>query len=316
MHIINLGCLPPPPPGRTGWPWTAESVILPKKQKNGEPWPKISIVTPSFNQTEFIEATIRSVLLQGYPNFEYIIIDGGSTDGSIDIIRRYEPWLTHWISQPDNGQYDAINKGFSHATGEIMAWLNSDDMYYINSFRVVGSVFSQLPVHWITGLPTLWDRDGFTFSILPHPRFKRSLIRFGSYDERGLPSIQQESTFWSKSLWLASGGKLNTEYSFAADFDLWRRFAVKSNLYLINLPLGGFRLHGNQKTAYYLEKYYQEVDRSLSGSRFLSLVNRVSKSRFGRRLLRFFIKISRSQNVISYNPQVQKWEIVTWEMSR
>jgi glycosyltransferase involved in cell wall biosynthesis len=91
--------------------------------------PKISIITPSFNQAQFLDATVQSILSQNYPNLEYIIIDGGSTDGSLEIIKKYEKHLHFWCSEPDAGQYDAINKGFAHSTGEIMAWLNSDDMY-------------------------------------------------------------------------------------------------------------------------------------------------------------------------------------------
>ncbi|MBD0389275.1 MAG: glycosyltransferase, partial [Nostoc sp. C3-bin3] len=121
-------------------------------------WPKISLVTPCLNQAQFLEATIQSVLSQNYPNIEYIIIDGGSTDGSLEIIKKYESQVHFWCSEPDGGQYDAINKGFAHSTGEIMAWLNSDDMYFSWTFKTVGSIMSELlQVEWLTSLnPGLW----------------------------------------------------------------------------------------------------------------------------------------------------------------
>jgi cellulose synthase/poly-beta-1,6-N-acetylglucosamine synthase-like glycosyltransferase len=124
VHCPALTELPPPPTGKTGWPWTEGTPALDHTRPDGQPWPRVTIVTPSFNQAEYIEETIRSVLLQGYPNLEYIIIDGGSTDGSVDIIRRYEPWLAHWISEPDRGQSHALNKGFRRASGQIMALLS------------------------------------------------------------------------------------------------------------------------------------------------------------------------------------------------
>src|SRR5213592_2149932 len=129
---ISVPCLvdlPAPPWGKSGWPWTVESPQLTDTRPDGYPWPRISIVTPSYNQGQFIEETIRSVLLQGYPNLEYIVIDGGSTDESIAILRKYEKWIAHWVSERDKGQSEAINKGFAQATGEIFAWLNSDDVY-------------------------------------------------------------------------------------------------------------------------------------------------------------------------------------------
>ena len=140
MHCPTLAELPPPPAGKTGWPWTVETPQLPAMRPDGTPWPRISIVTPSYNQGRFIEETIRSVLLQGYPDLEYIVIDGGSTDGAVDIIRRYAPWLTHWTSQPDDGQASAINTGMSRATGSLLNWINSDDFLMPHALEALGCI--------------------------------------------------------------------------------------------------------------------------------------------------------------------------------
>lgn len=126
---FTLKNLPSPPPNKIGWPWTEENQPLPSRMADDSEWPKISIVTPSYNYGRFIEETIRSVLLQGYPNLEYIIIDGGSTDETINIIKKYEKHLTYWVSEPDKGQTDAINKGYELCTGDIFVWLNADDAY-------------------------------------------------------------------------------------------------------------------------------------------------------------------------------------------
>src|SRR5439155_19891425 len=126
MTIYRLSVLPPPPRGKTGWPWTEESTPVAEAIKNGASWPRISIVTPSYNQGHFIEETIRSVLLQGYPNLEYIVMDGGSKDGTLSILRKYEHAIDFYTSAPDKGQAEAINKGFARASGDILAWLNSD----------------------------------------------------------------------------------------------------------------------------------------------------------------------------------------------
>lgn len=134
---ITLKDLPAPPPDRTGWPWTEESQPLPERMLDNSEWPRISIVTPSYNYGHFIEETIRSVLLQGYPNLEYIIIDGGSTDNTVEIIKKYEKYITYWVSEPDEGQTDAINKGFQQCTGKIFAWLNADCSYTISALQKV-----------------------------------------------------------------------------------------------------------------------------------------------------------------------------------
>lgn len=134
MRCPRIRELPPPPEGKTGWPWTEDARQLADAMPDGSNWPTISVVTPSLNQGQFIEKTIRSMLLQGYPHIEYIIMDGGSSDGSIEIIKKYEKWLTHWYTGPDRGQSHAINKGFRMANGNILAWLNSDDHYCQEAF--------------------------------------------------------------------------------------------------------------------------------------------------------------------------------------
>ena len=143
MRYPSYKDLPIPPHKKSGWPWTEESRQLPDTMPDGSFWPKISIVTPSYNQGQYLEETIRSVLLQGYPNLEYLIIDGGSTDNSVEIIHKYEPWLHYWISEPDNGQSEAINKGFSKATGDILNFINSDDFLHPRAFEVIAFAYKK-----------------------------------------------------------------------------------------------------------------------------------------------------------------------------
>lgn len=159
--MSSLPDLPPPPPGRTGWPWTVATPPLPETRADGAPWPRISIVTPSFNQGHFIEETIRSILLQGYPNLEYIVIDGGSTDDTAEILRKYEPHLAHWVSEKDRGQSHAINKGMARATGDIRAYLNSDDIYLEGALaRIAESAIRQPGVDLIHGRCRISDENG------------------------------------------------------------------------------------------------------------------------------------------------------------
>jgi glycosyltransferase involved in cell wall biosynthesis len=134
--------LPPPPPGRVGWPWTEASPPLPQGAPDGTVWPRISIIVPSFNQGRYIEETLRSILLQGYPNLELHVIDGGSKDETVSILKRYDRWLTSWVSETDKGQSDAINKGFSRIDGQVFNWVCSDDVLTKGALAHVGAAFT------------------------------------------------------------------------------------------------------------------------------------------------------------------------------
>ena len=223
------------------------------------PLPRISIVTPSFNQGRFLAETMDSVLAQRYPNLEYVVVDGGSTDDSVDVIRSREKELASWVSEKDAGQYDAINKGFAKTTGDVMAWLNSDDKYTPWALHVVGEIFQQLPeVQWLTTLlPLHWDARGLPIRCRPirggfsRPAFLRGANLMGQF-------IQQESTFWRRALWEKAGGKVDASLQLAGDFELWARFFDHADLYGVELPLGGFRVHGDQKTAHRMKTYLDE----------------------------------------------------------
>jgi glycosyltransferase involved in cell wall biosynthesis len=201
--------------------------------------PRISVVTPSLNQGEFLEATLRSVVTQRYPELEYVVIDGGSTDESIGIIERYEHNLAYWVSEPDRGHADAVNKGFAKTSGDIMCWINSSDLYYPWTFETVAEVFSQFPqIEWITGTGSMFDVDGRMRTIVSAPGVNVFDILAGDYR-----CIQQESVFWRRSLWDRAGGRLNQTLTYAADLDLWLRFFRSSPLYHVETLLGGFRVH-------------------------------------------------------------------------
>jgi glycosyltransferase involved in cell wall biosynthesis len=226
-------------------------------------YPKISIVTPSYNQCQYLERTIRSVLDQNYPNLEYIIIDGGSTDGSIEIIKKYEHRISYWESKKDQGQYFAIQRGFEKSTGEIMAWLNSDDMYQGPSFFIVAEIFNSFPeVKWLTGNVTFIDEDDRIVESYNSRRWSKMNILNGEF-----VWIQQESTFWKRSLWEQAGSTLNLKLKLASDFDLWVRFFQLQKLFTINTNLGSLRLRkSNQKSLEQMPEYmieYSQVTQSL-----------------------------------------------------
>jgi glycosyltransferase involved in cell wall biosynthesis len=202
-------------------------------------WPKISVVTPVWNSARYLEAAIRSVLSQAYPNLEYIIVDGGSTDGSLAIISKYASQLHSWISEPDRGMYDAINKGFARSSGDLMGWISATDMLHAGSLFVVGSVFQTFPaVEWITGRPTGFSDQGMAAELLNLRRWSRMPFLAGANRY-----IQQESTFWRRSLWERAGSRVDDSRRNASDFELWVRFFRYAKLYSVDALIGGFRSH-------------------------------------------------------------------------
>lgn len=216
---------------------------------------KISIITAVLNCKDFIESTILSVLNQNYPNLEYIIIDGGSTDGTIDIIKKHQERISYWISEPDNGLYYAIQKGFNLATGDIIGWLNSDDMLHPTSLTTISDIFSTIEtVNWITGIPSLINSDGQCAKVFQMQRWSKTRVLAGDYRW-----IQQESTFWRKSLWESCGGSFDEKYQYAADFDLWIRFFDKTQLVTVETILAGFRIHERQISFIEKRKYEKEA---------------------------------------------------------
>jgi glycosyltransferase involved in cell wall biosynthesis len=279
-------------------------------EPDGNRWPRISIVTPSYNQGEYIEATIQSVLRQGYPNLEYIIIDGGSIDGSVDIIRRYESELAYWVSRPDKGMYYAINEGFAHATGEVLAWLNSDDMYLPWTLRTVAEIFTQhkARVRWICGLPGYWNNSDMLVTVEPAMRYTRRLIRLGVYENRRMGFIQQESSFWSRTLWEQAGSGIDTTFRLAGDFDLWRRFAKFAPLYVVSTILAGFRKHARQQTAQALDKYFLEIDRSVEGEQG-GWIRTLLRNPLLSNSLFLTLRLLNLQTLIRYDPGSDRWVV-------
>ena len=244
MNLLScpkLNEIPSPPPGNTGWPWTEESKQLSNLMPDRSFWPRVTIVTPSYNQGQFIEETIRSVLLQNYPNLEYIIIDGGSKDNSLDIIRKYEQWLTYWVSEPDRGQASAINKGFRVGSGQIMAWLNSDDCYIQGSVSHIVSYFeSNSSAQIVSGFRRTINHMTETKSRVSHLRPDRYSLSRSCY-------IAQEATFWRRSVW-ETVGELDETYQYALDYDLWQRMLVAGyTFHLLPRFIGSFRVHQESK---------------------------------------------------------------------
>jgi glycosyltransferase involved in cell wall biosynthesis len=215
--------------------------------------PLVSIVTPSFNQARFLEDTILSVLGQDYPNIEYLIVDGGSTDGSVEIIQRYSDRLGWWVSEPDQGQTDAINKGFAQAKGNILGWLNSDDIYLPHAVsEAVGYLQANPDVGMVYGDANLINEAGQLIGKFPARQTDYKRLR------RGYVHIPQQASFFRSDLWHLVG-PLDPTFYFAMDYDLWVRLARIAPLRYFPSPWANFRLHGTGKSVTADERCWPEM---------------------------------------------------------
>jgi glycosyltransferase involved in cell wall biosynthesis len=239
--------------GKTGWPWSEESQSIPEMNPVGIEWPKITIVTPSFNQGHFLEETIRSILLQNYTNLEYIIIDGGSTDDSVEIIKKYEPWITSWVSESDQGQSDAINKGFLKATGIYGNWINSDDLLDKDALWTIACKVD--PSEEKTVFLGDYKEIDINGDI---KRISRSNIRKleelvdieGHWRNGKSNQIGQQGTFFPVKLF-KSVGMLNIENHYTMDYELWGKLLIAgAAFYPVYRTIGAFRVYPGQKISY------------------------------------------------------------------
>lgn len=248
----SLADLPAPPAGRSGWPWTEESERAPETMPDGRRWPRVTIVTPSYNQGEYLEETLRSVLLQGYPELEYVVMDGGSTDGSVAILERYSRWLAYWTSQKDRGQSHAINKGHELATGEITAWLNSDDIYYpgaiqhaVRRMRASGCDIFVGTMDKVEVGP-----EGMRLVKRSSPLVGSRLNPFPILANRRWHDFHffQPGMFWTRDIWERTGG-LDERYDYVMDVE-WcnRALALGAEVATSEEPLSRFSLHAGSKS--------------------------------------------------------------------
>ena len=238
MRCPTLDELPQPPPGKTGWPWTQAS-----KPPDAGPRPRITIVTPSMNQARFLEETIRSVLLQGYPDLEYMVFDGGSKDGSVEIIRRYEKWLAYGTSQLDEGQADAVNNGWRRATGDILGYINSDDTYCPEALYLVAQTFARNPQPGLVyGRCHVIDELG---AVL-----RERHVRDATLAEvlRWSPSIPQPTMFVRRYV-VETVGLLRPDLHYTMDYELSLRIGLKYKWQFIPNLLANMRDHPAAKTA-------------------------------------------------------------------
>lgn len=254
MHPPTLADLPPAPAGRRGWPWTDAPPPPSLASRSDRSWPRVSIVTPSYNQAAFLEETIRSVLLQGYPQVEYIVMDGGSTDGSRAIIERYAPWIAHWVSERDSGQSNAINSGFVHASGAWLGWLNSDDCYAPHALwhlvdaglSANGTLVAGASIRFTNGRSQ------------PATRVQPTLAAFAPDTLKRFQAFDQPATLWHRALFDAAG-PLDEALRYAFDWQFFIRAAGMARPAITPATVACYRVHEAHKTGAGGEARWSEV---------------------------------------------------------
>ena len=227
--------MPAPPADRAGWPWNVETEL--PDEADWKAWPRISIVTPSFQQGAYLEECIRSVLLQNYPNLEYVVIDGGSNDGSAEVIARYASFLSHWQSKKDAGQGDAINQGFARTSGDVLGWINSDDLLLPGALLAVAKEFMRGAPDIVYGDALNFFEDDRSLQYWQGHWVTRSFLQFG-----GL--ISSHAVFWKRSIHVPIWSELNCN----VDGELWQRLVPGRMLRYLPRPLGVCRVHGETKS--------------------------------------------------------------------
>ena len=254
MSAATLADLPQPPQGCHGWPWDEASDPLPPMMADGKAWPAVSIITPSFNQGQYIEETIRSILLQGYPNLEFHIIDGGSQDNTVEIIRKYEPWLAGWVSEKDSGQSEAINKGFARCAGDIFNWMCSDDCLTNGALEKVAILFSEKPVDVVAGACYCQYDDEPEKSRVRQVEWKDwELTPYAA-------AIWQPSCFFRRRL-VARSELARRDLHYCMDRELWAYFCSRNAKWEWSREtLSVYRFTGANKSMVGRQKIIDELD--------------------------------------------------------
>lgn len=240
--------------GRAGWPYVNPEAPLPDAMPDGRPWPRISVVTPSYKQGKYIEETILSVRNQGYPNVEHIVIDGGSTDETVGLVTKYLDGIAHFVSEKDKGQSDAINKGFAKATGEIFTWINSDDMLAPGALAAAAMAFRSSGADLVNGICRVYKDGELSHQCLSSVDTQKPLPLDDLLD---IENCWMKGEFWfqpdvmfTRALWEKAGGKVDVAWYYSMDYELWVRFAqAGAKVHVIGRPLCWFRAHDEQKTA-------------------------------------------------------------------
>ncbi len=272
---------------------------------------KISIVTPCFNTESSIEETIYSVLqqtalLSKRVELEYIICDGNSTDRTIEIIKNINSPFIKIISEPDRGMYDALSKGLKLASGDIIAYINAGDYYHKCAFDIVVDLFEQKKIHWLTGYAVLYNEMSYAFpSLLPY-KYRKRFFDCGMYMGRPLPTVQQESTFWSAYLNSSIDFETLSNFKLAGDFYLWQHFAQLEELKIVAAYIAGFKIQKGQLSEN-ISAYKQEAAKLLRKSNIIDLLI------LGFDEIMFYIapnkfkKLANKSSIFHFNHKLEKW---------